>query len=784
MTLAVRSDRRRRAPLGPLLRRAATAVVVTGAAGASLVATQLGTTARVCTNIASVALLATLLMHGPRRRDALRRTRLLLFSALGTAFVAGILRLVYNSVTGHLPPTPWVSDYVALSYMPFAVAGLLCIPATSPRLGHRARALADGMLAATSLWYLLLTLGVDQGVADSRLANVVHVAYPVCDVFVLSAGLAVLARCSSSCRRMVLWIVAGFAAESANDMWTAMSQGAASQRGSVLLYQAGLVLFVGAAATPPVPRMPENEQATGAPWPFAVAPFLPLFASMVMTARMILRGQGMPRAEVLPALGVAIALGVRQLAVSRDRERLVVALLDREKSLEAALRRDELTGLANRLGLTEWLDHALARASLWPVAIALLDLDDFKLINDNHGHAVGDEVLKEIAHRLTRAVRRGDVVARLGGDEFAIVATRVDEAQRARLADRLLRCFDNPIEIGEQRFTVATSIGIVVGQHGESGSGLLSHADAAMYRAKADRAGSSTVKVLSGDDRVDVSRDLRIREEIAAPELRQIHVVYQPVVDLATGRIRGVEALARWRHPELGSVRPDVFIPFAEQAGSIAAIGDHVLGTALADLVQLQALRPHNRLAVGVNVSPRQLASPRFVERVLALIDWHSLATDQVVLEITEQAFETDLEPVAESVGRLAAAGVSIAVDDFGTGYSSLRYLQRLSLEIMKIDRTFVSEVMTCSTSRDLVSAVAAMGTTLGLQVIAEGIETIDQLRVLQEINCELGQGYLFSPPMQVADMARLLEQDHVYPVGAGDAAPVVVPESSSTSAR
>ena len=782
MTGAFRLGRRRGESMTAVARRVVLAVVVTGVAGASLIATQMGATVRVCTNIASVVLLAALLMHGPRRRDALRRTRLFLFAALGTAFVAGILRLVYNSMSGHLPHSPWVSDYVALSYMPFAVAGLLCLPASSPRAGHRARALADGLLAGTSLWYLLLTAGVTYGVGGKGLANVVHFAYPIFDVFVLSAGLAVLARCSSACRRMVLWMVAGFAVESANDMWTAMSQGAAAQRGSVLLYQAGLVLFVGAAATPPVPRAPDHEQTASTPWPFAVAPFLPLFASMAMTAHMVIRGQDMPHAEVLPALGVAIALGVRQLAVSRDRERLVLALLNREKSLEAALRRDELTGLANRLGLTEWLDHALARASLWPVAIALLDLDDFKLINDNHGHATGDLVLKEIARRLTSVVRRGDVVARLGGDEFAIVATRVDETQRARLAERLLGCFDSPIEIGEQRFIVATSIGIVVGQHGENGSGLLSHADAAMYRAKADRAGSSTVKVLSGDDRVDVSRDLRIREEIAAPDMRQIHVVYQPVVDLATGRIRGVEALARWHHPELGSLRPDVFIPFAEQAGSIAAIGDHVLATALEDLVQLQAVRPKNRLAVGVNVSPRQLASAGFVERVLALIEWHSLAADQLVLEITEQAFETDLEPVAESVGRLAAAGVSIAVDDFGTGYSSLRYLQRLSLEIMKIDRTFVAEVMSCSTSRDLVSAVAAMGATLGLQVIAEGIETIDQLRVLQEINCELGQGYLFSPPMDMSDMARLLERDHVYPVGAGDAAPLAVPESSPAS--
>ena len=772
-----RGDRRvRRGTIANALRRVPVAIGCGGVAALSLAATQRGATERVSTNVVTIMVVAALLVHGPRRRDLLRRTRLFLLAALGTAFTAAVLPPLYDAVVGHAPPTPWISDYIGLGYVPFAVAGLLSFPTASPRLGHRARALADGLLAGTSLWYLLLTLGVSRGTDGRGIAGVVALAYPVGDVFVLSAGLAVLARTSALCRRMVLWMVAGFGVVAANDIWSAMSHGAAAQKGSQMLYQAALVLFVGAAATPPTPAETRDDLAGGSSWAFSVAPFLPLFACMVMTTRTILRDEGMPRAEVIPALGVAIALGIRQLAASRDRQRLVLALLDREKSLEAALRRDELTGLANRLGLTEWLDHALARASLGPVAIALLDLDDFKLINDNHGHAVGDGVLKEIARRLTDAVRRDDVVARLGGDEFAVIATGVDEERRHRLAERLLRCFDAPIEIGEQRFVVATSIGIVVGQRGESGSGLLSHADAAMYRAKAERAGSSTVKVLTGEDRRDVSRDLRIREEIAAPEMRQIHVVYQPVVDLATGWIRGVEALARWRHPELGSVRPDVFIPFAEQAGSIGAIGDHVLATALADLVELQGLRPAHRLAVGVNVSPRQLASSGFVERVLALIEWHSLAADQLVLEITEQAFEADLEPVAESVGRLAAAGVSIAVDDFGTGYSSLRYLQRLRLEIMKIDRTFVSEVMTCNTSRDLVCAVAAMGNTLGLQVIAEGIETIDQLRILQEINCELGQGYLFSPPMHVSDMARLLEREHVYPVGAGEAAPVLIP--------
>ena len=758
------------------MKRFPVAVLCGAGAAASLAAAQRSVEARIGANIATAVVLAVLVARGVRWHDRLYRTRVLMLLAVASVIVDGTLSLLYLAVVGHAPPDPWLADYVTLTVVPLTVAALMFVPSASPRVGHRARALSDGFLAACSLWLILLVLNVGNRSATAGSARSVILAGAVSGVFVVSVGLAVLARCSPASARMVLWMVASFGAEAAWTAWRALAPEGGSQRATYLLYQIGLILFAGAATAPAVREARSDERSSVTPWPFGVAPFLPMFACIALVARLALNGKGITPPEILPGIGIAIALGARQLTVGRDRQRLVVALLDRERSLEAALRRDELTGLANRLGLTEWLDHALARASLWPVAIALLDLDDFKLINDNHGHATGDRVLREIASRLSGAVRRGDLVARLGGDEFAVVATRVDAQQRHRLAERLISCFDAPIEVGEQRFTVATSIGIVVGQRDESGSGLLSHADAAMYRAKSARAGASTVKVLSRDDRVGVSRDLRIREEIASPDLRQIHVVYQPVVDLATGRIRGIEALARWRHPDLGPVGPDVFIPFAEQSGSIATIGDHVLASALTDLAGLQALRPRHRLAVGVNVSPRQLATPGFVDRVLALIEWNELKADQLILEITEQAFEADLEPVADAVERLAEAGVSVAVDDFGTGYSSLRYLQRLRLEIMKIDRAFVCDVMTSSASRDLVSAVAAMGTTLGLQVIAEGIETIDQLRILQGINCELGQGYLFSPPMHLADMARLIEREHVYPVGAGDAAPVSLP--------
>ena len=746
-------------------------LVILLAAGAaailSLVATQGPTDLRSAANIAAVVTIAVLLMRGPRRRDAMRRTRILLLCALGAPFVAGLMPIVYGLVAGHPPPSPWLSDLVAMAYVPFVMAGLLSLPA-APGSGQKARALADGALAASSLWYLLVAITGSRPLSAGGWAGVVSVAYPAGDVLVVACGLAVLARCASGARRMVVGIVVGLSVEAINDLWQTVAHTSGAARASWLLYQVGLLVLIAAASSPAVFAITHDRRSAPAAWALGVAPFLPLFGCMIVTTRMVLRGANMPHAQVIPALAVAVALAARQLASSRERQRLLEGVQDREKSLEAALRRDHLTGLANRLGVNERLEAVLRDPSCWPVAIALLDLNDFKLINDNHGHAVGDAVLGTLAARLASRVRPGDVVARLGGDEFAVVACRVHEHQRHGFGQRLVRAFDDPVDVAGQRFSVGASIGVVIGESPETASELLAHADAAMYEAKEGTEGKSRVRILTGDDRARASRHMRIRQDIAIPDLRQFHVVYQPVVDLATGRIRGLEALARWNHPELGPIPPDTFIPFAEQAGSISELGAHVLATAMGDLARLQRLRPEHRLATGINVSPRQLATPGFAERVLRLIDAHGLANDQIVLEITEQAFEADLDPVADSVEVLAAAGVSIAVDDFGTGYSSLRYLQRLRLEIMKIDRSFVAEMSTSRSGLDLVAAVAAMGSTLGLQIVAEGIETVADLRLLQGIHCELGQGYLFSVPVPIAQIERLVAVDHTYLVVAG----------------
>jgi diguanylate cyclase (GGDEF)-like protein len=364
--------------------------------------------------------------------------------------------------------------------------------------------------------------------------------------------------------------------------------------------------------------------------------------------------------------------------------------------------------------MTERLTAALADPRQWPIAVAVLDLNDFKFINDNHGHVIGDEVRCSAAQRLTDAVREEDLIVRLGGDEFAVVGTRIATEHREPFAQRLLRAFEVSLAVGENRFAVSASVGIVVGEPPQTAGELLAHADAAMYRAK--------------DDKV-------------------------------TRRIIGFESLLRWQHPELGPVPPDVFIPLAERAGSIGVLGDHVLSTTAADLGRIDWRAPDADIRVGINVSPVQLTRLDFADTFLAQLEREGLPATRVTLEITEQALARNLRAVEDAVGSLALAGIRIAVDDFGTGYSTHRYLQRLRPSILKIDRSCISGIDMSGESHQLVSAIVTMALTLGLRVVAEGIETAEQLELLREMGCQLGQGYLFSRAVPIGEAETLLEQ-------------------------
>ncbi len=416
---------------------------------------------------------------------------------------------------------------------------------------------------------------------------------------------------------------------------------------------------------------------------------------------------------------------------------------------------DALTGLPNRALLMQRIEEALVRRDR-AFGLLLLDLDDFKVINDRHGHASGDVVLTVIGQRLIGLVRSGDTVARLGGDEFAYLV-HGSAAELRAVADRLVEAIEQPVAVGGRRFHVRTSIGIVLAGDGdaESAQSLMSHADIALYEAKARDKGG--IVLIAGAERDDAAKQVHLREQIAQPDLDQFTVVYQPIVDLGNGQLRGVESLLRWEHPDLGPVPPDVFIPMAEHGGSIQGLGWHVLELSCRQLSRWAQECPDHRLAIGVNASVRQLDEPGFAQRLFALIAGHGVEPDQVVLELTEQALAVDFDSVAAVVAELRAGGVSVAVDDYGTGYSSLRYLDRFDADVVKIDRSFVANVVESVHTQKIVRSVMHMAESLDLQSIAEGIETPEQLETVRALGCELGQGYLFSRPVPAAEISRML---------------------------
>ncbi|QNN52001.1 putative bifunctional diguanylate cyclase/phosphodiesterase [Nocardioides mesophilus] len=421
---------------------------------------------------------------------------------------------------------------------------------------------------------------------------------------------------------------------------------------------------------------------------------------------------------------------------------------------------DALTGLPNRTLLMRRLAEVLAEGQRRRSALLLIDLDDFKVINDRHGHASGDLVLEVIARRLRRAVRADETVARLGGDEFALLM-RGDRAQVQDRARRLIERIGKPVQAGGRTFLVRASIGAVfAGESDETPHSLLSHADIALYEAKARDKGGMVL--IDGDERAMAAQQVHLREQIAQPDLEQFTVVYQPIVDLADLRVRGVECLLRWNQPDIGAVPPDQFIPMAEAGGSIQVLGWHVLREACAQLARWKQERPDHRIAVGINVSSRQLDEPGFAAAVLRLIAQHDLDPELVVVELTEQSLALDFETAVAVVKDLRAGGVSVAVDDYGTGYSSLRYLHRFDADVVKIDRSFISHLVDSPHTQKIVRSVMHMADSLDLQSIAEGIETCDQLALVRDLGCALGQGYLFSRPVAAEEILPLIGPDGV----------------------
>ena len=446
-----------------------------------------------------------------------------------------------------------------------------------------------------------------------------------------------------------------------------------------------------------------------------------------------------------------------------------------EGELRSAALHDSLTGLPNRALLLDRLEHSLHRDGA-SVAVLFVDLDQFKMVNDARGHTVGDELLVAVAARLRSAVHSADTVARFGGDEFVVVCEDVNDVRAFALAEALLETLERPVEVTGGQIHVTASIGVALSDTHVDGSPtsgadeLLRSADTAMYAAKS--AGRRGIRMFDQGLAADVSERYRLagdlRRAIADDEL-EMH--FQPIIDLHTGAVRGTEALCRWTHPELGQVGPERFVAIADEAGMARDLDRWVLCRALDVAGRMRSTEALPAGAyVAVNLSARSLTDPDLEQYVVDCTRDVDLEPGDVVLEITEGAIMADPEAAADLLGRLRTAGFQVAIDDFGTGHSSLAYLDRFPVTKLKVDRSFVGDLSGHGTSRAIVASVLDLARAIGVGVIAEGVETVDQAEQLRSMGCELAQGWLWSPAVSPAEAetSRALSRTYVAGIPPG----------------
>jgi diguanylate cyclase (GGDEF)-like protein len=442
--------------------------------------------------------------------------------------------------------------------------------------------------------------------------------------------------------------------------------------------------------------------------------------------------------------------------LSRSLDRSVTAYSQAETDIRTLALYDALTGLANRRQFTQTAEAAIstARATGGKVALLAFDLDRFKPVNDLHGHAAGDAVLREVARRLRDQCSAAENPARLGGDEFAVVLAlpEGDAGQAVAFANRLIDAMKAPIVLREGHVRIGASVGLAVfPEDATDADNLLGHADLALYRAKAE--GRGVVRVFeAGMDAAQRERHQLEAELREAAKTSDIVPFYQPLVDLRSGEVTGFEVLARWRHPVRGLVSPGLFIPIAEEAGLIDDITFAVLEQALSDGATWP---PHVRLAV--NVSPTQLKDAWFAERVLAALTRHGFPAGRLEIEITENALVDDDATTASTLASLKACGIRIALDDFGIGFSNFAHLCKLEIDKIKIDRSFVSGLDTRPEARTIVASVIGLSQSLGLTVTAEGVEREEDAAFLHALGCQQAQGFLYGRPTDAAAAAPLI---------------------------
>jgi diguanylate cyclase (GGDEF)-like protein len=420
---------------------------------------------------------------------------------------------------------------------------------------------------------------------------------------------------------------------------------------------------------------------------------------------------------------------------------------------------DLLTGLPNRAHFNDCLTAAMDQAKYTNerLAVVFLDLDRFKLINDSLGHSSGDRLLQEVCKRLRLYLRQGDVIARWGGDEFTLMLRNVTSSEHtAKISERVLKAFEHPFQCGEHELYISTSVGIsIYPKDGRDMETLIKNADTAMYRAKNN--GRNTFRLYKPNMDESSIRKLALENSLyRALKNDELLVYYQPQVNLGDARIAGVEALIRWQHPTRGILSPDEFICLAEETGLIIPIGYWILRTACAQNRAWQdAGLPYLRL--GVNLSAHQFKQPDFVRNLATILADSRLEPQYLDLELTESILMEDVQENIAKLQKLRDMGISLSIDDFGTGYSSLSYLKRMPINVLKIHQSFVKDITTNPNDLAIAISIIHLAHSLNLKVIAEGVETVDQMELLRALKCDEMQGFLFNRPIPPAELAELL---------------------------
>ncbi|NOR51825.1 MAG: EAL domain-containing protein [Gammaproteobacteria bacterium] len=428
----------------------------------------------------------------------------------------------------------------------------------------------------------------------------------------------------------------------------------------------------------------------------------------------------------------------------------ITTLKENEKELEHLAYYDALTKLPNRILFRDRLEQGIytAKRDAHKLATLLIDLDHFKYVNDTLGHDAGDELLEIVARRLQIFVRESDTVARLGGDEFVIILTEINHPEEASIiAQKIIDNLKKPIEVKGRKVNIGASIGIATyPDDGDKCDLLVKHADLALYKAK--DSGRNKYHYFSEELQTAIYDHIAMEDEmLQAIDSEQFTLNYQPKINLASGRVTGMEALVRWNHPEKGYIGPDHFIPFAEQTGLILSLGLWIFETACKQMVEFSA-EIDEPLNMAINLSAGQFQQQGLVDNLKDIIERHQLKPEQIELEITESSVMGEVDVAIATMKEFRDLGLQLAIDDFGTGYSSLSYLKKFPINTLKIDQSFVRDLTIDSEDAAIVKAIISMAESLQLDVVAEGVETVEQLEFLKSNGCGSVQGYLFSKPL------------------------------------